>query len=151
MIFFVRSFVTFMVVVFWICSGADVLAAMAVAGSVKSAAGDVSILRGETVLKAAPGQKLFQNDTLETGSDGSMGVVFRDNSTLSLGPASKIIIDKFVFSPAEGKLGKVTKMLKGTAVFLSGEIAKLSPEAVKVETPLATLGIRGTRFIVKVD
>lgn len=122
-----------------------------IAGSVKSSEGKSSIVRDGVETPAVPGLRLHRQDTLKTGEDGTMGVVFRDNATLSLGPSSTIVIDEFLFSPAEGKLGMVTTMVKGTAVFLSGEITKLAPESVKVETPLATIGIRGTRFLVQVD
>ena len=78
-------------------------------------------------------------------------MIFRDNTTLSIGPDSTLVIDKFVFQPAEGNLGIVTRLAKGTASYLSGEITKLSPGSAKFETPLATIGIRGTRFLVKVE
>lgn len=121
------------------------------AGSIKTLAGDVSVVRGDQTLTAGLRDELYQGDELVTGTEGSVGVIFRDNSTLSLGPGSNLVIDEFVFAPAEGKLGMVTRMLKGTAVFLSGEITKLAPGAARVETPLATIGFRGTRFAVSVD
>ena len=80
-----------------------------------------------------------------------MGVIFRDDTTLSLGPDTRIVIDEFLFSPAEGKLGFVSSISKGTAAYLSGKINKLSPGATRVETPLAVLGIRGTRFLIEVE
>jgi len=140
-----------LILVFLGCFTGMALAEQDVAGSVKLVKGDVIIIHNGENVKAESGWRLFQDDTLKTGSDGSMGVIFRDNSTLSLGPDTTIVIDEFIFSPIEGKLGMVNRMAKGTAVFLSGEITKLSPEAVKFETPLATIGIRGTRFMVKVD
>ena len=66
-------------------------------------------------------------------------------------PDTRIVIDDFLFSPAEGKLGFVSKISKGTAAYLSGKINKLSPGATRVETPLAVLGIRGTRFLIEVE
>jgi hypothetical protein len=78
-------------------------------------------------------------------------VILKDDSLLSLGPNSEVVVDQFLFTPAEGKLALVTRMVKGTAVFFSGVIAKLSPQSVRIETPNATIGVRGTRFLVKVD
>ncbi len=130
---------------------AQLAAADDIAGSIKSVKGKCAVIRNGARINGEAGLRLYKNDTLTTSDDGSMGVVFRDNSTLALGPGSTVVIDEFLFSPGEGQLGMVTKMLKGSAVFLSGEIAKLSPESMKVETPLATIGIRGTRFLVNVE
>jgi len=60
-------------------------------------------------------------------------------------------VNEFAFSPGEGKMSIVTRLLKGSAVYLSGIIARLSPESVRFETPVANIGIRGTMFAVKVE
>jgi hypothetical protein len=120
-------------------------------GRVKTVKGSASIVRGQSSLPAAVNERVFQGDTLRTGPDGSLGVMLKDDTVLSLGPNSAVVIDQFLFAPAEGKLSLVTRMLKGTAVYFSGVIAKLSPQAVRFETPNASIGIRGTRFLVKVD
>lgn len=122
-----------------------------VAGVIKNVTGKASIERGDQVIPAAEGVKIHAKDILQTGPGGSMGVIFRDDSTLSMGPDTRIFIDDFLFSPGEGKLSFVSKISKGTAAYLSGKIGKLSPGATRVETPLAVLGIRGTRFLVEVE
>jgi hypothetical protein len=121
------------------------------AGVVKNVNGKATIGRGAETIPAAEGVKIHSKDILETGPEGSMGVIFRDDSTLSMGPGTRIIIDDFIFSPGTGKLSFVSKISKGTAAYLSGKISKLSPGAARVETPLAVLGIRGTRFLVEVE
>ncbi len=121
------------------------------AGVVKTIKGAASIIRQEKSIPAAFGQKIFKGDTIKTGSDGSLGIIFEDDTLISLGPNSEIIINEFVFAPAQGSLSIVTRMIKGTATYLSGIIARLSPQSVKFETPTATLGIRGTRFYVQVE
>ena len=120
-------------------------------GRVKTVDGSASIVRGQTSLPAVVNERLCQGDTLRTGPDGSLGVMLKDDTSLSLGPNSVVVVDQFLFAPAEGKLSVVTRMLKGTAVYISGIIAKLSPQSVRFETPNATIGIRGTKFLVKVD
>ena len=120
-------------------------------GRVKTVKGSASIVRGQSSLPAVVNERVFQGDTLRTGPDGSLGVMLKDDTVLSLGPNSAVVIDQFLFAPAEGKLSLVTRMLKGTAVYFSGVIAKLSPQSVRFETPNASIGIRGTRFLVKVD
>lgn len=118
---------------------------------VKTVKGPASIIRGQSVVPAVSNEKLFQGDTLRTGADASLGVVFKDDTILSLGPNSELVVDVFLYAPAEGKLSIVTRMLRGTAAYVSGIIAKLSPQSARFETPVATIGIRGTRFLVKVD
>ncbi len=118
---------------------------------VKTVKGPASIVRGQSVIPVVNHEKLFQGDMLRTGVDGSLGVVFNDDTIISLGPNSELVVDVFLYAPAEGKLSIVTRMLRGTAAYVSGIIAKLSPQSARFETPVATIGIRGTRFLVKVD
>lgn len=118
-------------------------------GVVRTTAGPVSIVRGEQVLPAAPGTHLLAGDTLRTGPGGSLGVIFRDNSTLSLGPESNLVVRKFLFSPAEGKFALLARLSRGTMAYVSGLIGKLAPESARFDTPVASIGIRGTRFVVR--
>jgi hypothetical protein len=118
---------------------------------VKTVKGPAAIVRGQSVVPAVINEKVFQGDTLKTGADGSLGVVFKDDTLIALGPNSELVVDVFLFAPAEGKLSIVTRMLRGTAAYISGIIAKLSPQSARFETPVATIGIRGTRLLVKVD
>ncbi|HON58800.1 MAG TPA: FecR family protein [Smithella sp.] len=120
-------------------------------GKVKTAAGDVTVVRQNKDIRLHIGDKLFQNDTIRTGKDGRVGIIFEDNTVLSLGPKSEIVIDEYVFAPEKGLMSMVTRMLKGTASYLSGIIGRQSPESVKFQTPDATIGIRGTQFLVKVS
>ncbi len=118
-------------------------------GVVRSSVGAASVVRTGQVLPAARGTKLCVGDVLETGPDGSVGVVLRDDSTLSLGPSSRLVLKEFLYSPAEGKLGLLARLSRGTMAYISGLIGKLAPEKARFETPVATIGIRGTRFAVR--
>ena len=119
------------------------------AGVVRVSAGPATVTRDGRVFPAAVGTTLRAGDTLATGPGGSLGVILRDNSSLSLGPESRLVIRKFLFAPAEGKLGLIVRLSRGTLACISGLIAKLAPESVRFETPSATIGIRGTRFALK--
>ena len=145
-----RYFISMICAILFICTTVAG-AADAPIGSVKTMTGAASIVRPDKVIPAKVGEKIFKADILRTGADGSMGVIFKDDTLLSLGPSSELVIDEFLFAPAQGKLSFVTRMLKGTAAYLSGIIAKLSPESVRFETPVASVGIRGTKFVVKID
>ena len=120
-------------------------------GVVRTASGDATVTRGETSLPADPGLKIMVGDTLVTGRDGSLGVILHDDSTLSIGPESRLVLRSFRFSPSEGKFDLVARISRGTMAYLSGLIGKLAPEKARFETPTATIGIRGTRFAVKVE
>jgi hypothetical protein len=120
-------------------------------GTIKTLKGTAQIVSGSDTIAAAIGTAVHQNDVVETGEDGALGLTFIDNTTLSLGPRSRITLSKVVFNPDKGDFAFVAQLAKGTFMFVSGGIAKLAPKAVEISTPTATIGIRGTRFLVKVD
>jgi hypothetical protein len=120
-------------------------------GNVKMLKGKASIIRNRSVLEAKEGSDLFQDDSLKTASESSLSIVFKDDTLISIGPNSELAINEFHFSPAEGKLSIVTRLLRGTSAYVSGIIGKLSPQSVRFETPVANIGIRGTKFAVKIE
>lgn len=147
-----RSFKTLVLVALAICLvGGTAWSEDRVIGSVKIVKGDASIVRGGKTLSVSLGQRLQQGDILRTGSDGGLGIVLRDDTVISLGPDSEVTLDTFIFDPADNNMALVTKITRGAAVYLSGKIGKLAPEKVRFQTPSATIGIRGTKFAVKVD
>jgi len=119
-----------------------------IAGYVKTVKGEASILRGKTLIPAQINQKISTSDVLKTGADSSLGVTLRDDTMIALGSNSEVVISEFDYSPAEGKMGLFTKLLKGCVEFASGIIGKLAPEKVKFSTPVGDIGLRGTRFAV---
>ncbi|HKI81460.1 MAG TPA: FecR domain-containing protein [Pseudodesulfovibrio sp.] len=142
-----------LVILFIFCLAATPLAmthAQSV-GTIKTVTGEAFVERQKERLPASVGDYLLEGDTLITGKNSSMGVIFRDDTLLSLGPVSRVTIAKFVFDPAQDQLDFLTRVNKGTIQFISGQIVKLKPGAMIVETPLSTIGIRGTRFLIKVD
>jgi hypothetical protein len=120
-------------------------------GSVKKVSGEASVVRDGQRMPAHPGFKLNAGDTLETGPDGSIGVILRDDSLVSLGPSSRIAIEKFLFAPADGAFGLTARLLRGTMAYVSGLIGRLAPESATFVTPVATIGVRGTHFVAKVS
>ena len=91
------------------------------------------------------------NDAVVT-ANSKVGITFEDSSTVKITEQSKLVIDNFVYDPAKGDAGKVgLKLAMGTARFASGQIAKSKPENVAIETPTATVGVRGTDFSMTVD
>jgi hypothetical protein len=121
------------------------------AGVIRTVAGPAFVVRDGRETPALPGGRVDAGDTLRTGEGGSLGVILRDDALLSLGPQSTLVIATFLFEPAQKKLGLVARIVRGTVGYLSGIIARLAPETVRLETPVASIGVRGTRLAVKVD
>jgi hypothetical protein len=121
------------------------------AGRVKVSKGEVYIERAGKRIPAPVGATVQASDTVLTGADGSVGITFHDNSLLSAGPNSELVIDKFVFDSTTHKGEFDTSLKKGTLAVVSGKIVKQSPEAMRIRTPAAIMGVRGTEFVVKVD
>jgi hypothetical protein len=120
------------------------------AGRIKVASGEAFIVRNASDLPVRVGDVVFESDGLKTGADGRIGVTLKDDTRVSLGPSSELRVERFAYAPAEGRLGVVLRMARGVAAYVSGQIAKLSPDAVRLETPAAIVGVRGTTLAVRV-
>ena len=96
------------------------------------------------IRKLISGDAVYQGEILITGEDASINISFLDGSDLSLGSESEIVIDEFIYDPdaSSGTLG--LDIVEGVFVFVSGEIAENDPEGIVLNTPTASLGIRGT-------
>ncbi len=121
------------------------------AGSVKTVQGETFVERDGVSLPLEKGMKIFSEDLLVTGNDASLGIILRDNTIFSMGPDSSLSLDEFVFAPVESEFSLLVRMIKGTFVYISGVIAKLSPESIHMETPVGVVAVRGTRFAAKIS
>ena len=120
-------------------------------GIVKTVDGDAWVVADGDRTPATPGTPLVRGCVVRTGPTGAVGMMLKDNTVLAIGPNSELLLDDFRYAPASGALGLVIGMLRGTLEYVSGGIARLRPESVSIQTPSATLGVRGTRFLLKVD
>ena len=118
---------------------------------VKSLTGKVNIHREEKTRPARVGERLDTGDLMVTSTRGYCGIMFTDGTVITLGPETRFRITTYVFSPETATYDFLFYLERGEAIYNSGKISNLSPESVKLNTPKATVGIRGTRFIVKVD
>ena len=121
------------------------------AGYVKIATGAAMIRRSSGEVLARPGDPVYQDDALRTEADGRLGVTLKDDTRVSLGPNSEVRLSQFSFSPADGRLALVMKLLRGSAAFVSGRISQLRPEAVRIETPHTIVGVRGTHIAIRTE
>jgi hypothetical protein len=118
-------------------------------GQVKVTSGPTHIERAGEKLPVQVGTRILQADVLVTGAGASLGITFRDNSLLSMGPDTVLVIDRFVFDPTSHQGAFESSLQRGTLAAVSGKIAKQTPDAMKVRTPVAILGVRGTEFVVR--
>jgi hypothetical protein len=120
-------------------------------GVVKTVEGGAVIERGGETIAVNPGMEIMQADVVKTGRQGTVGLVFSDDARISMGPNSEIAVDDYLFEPLEDDLSFVLRLIRGTVSFLSGQMTKLSPESVQLLMPAATIGVRGTHLLIKVD
>ena len=89
-------------------------------------------------------------DNVQT-SNGRLGITFLDNSQVRLTEHSELIIDEFIYDPDPSKSKMALQFASGTARFITGKLASIDKENISIQTPSATIGIRGTDFTVTVD
>jgi hypothetical protein len=118
---------------------------------VKTATGQVAVPRAGQRLPANVGDKLFEKDVIETGPDGAIGITFVDDTVFSTGPNSKLALNEFQFDSSNFRGSMLADMRQGTLSVVSGDITRSSPGAMKIKTPTAVLGVRGTTFAVQVN
>lgn len=119
--------------------------------TLKNVTGEIGIARQGSTLGAVSGSSLFVSDRIVSAPGSSAGIVFKDGTQLTVGPSTDIQVRDYAFEPKQAKFEFFVYLAKGAAVYTSGMIAKLAPESVKVGTPTATIGVRGTRFIIEAD
>lgn len=127
------------------------IAQPAAAGRIDRLAGTAVILRAGAQVPLKAGDTVLETDVLRTGPDGRIGVTLKDDTRLSLGPASEVRLEKFLYTPAEGKIGLGLRVVRGLVAYVSGRIAKLAPDAVRLETPAAIVGVRGTTLVIQAE
>lgn len=115
-------------------------------------AGVSAAVRGEVLLARAQavgrqvesGEAILLGDAIESGPQGVLQVLLLDESVLSLGPDSRIEIDKFIYDPASQGGSMTMRMTSGAMRFVAGKIASGDPADMEIVTTVGTIGIRGT-------
>ena len=120
-------------------------------GIVKVSKGAVQVQRGTERFAAKVGTPVQTSDVIVTGADGSAGITFTDNSLVSVGPNSVFAIDKYRFDSTTHSGEFEGNLRQGRLAAVSGKMVKQSPETMKIRTPSAIMGVRGTEFVVQVD
>ena len=122
----------------------------AAVGKVVEQSGPTEIVRNKKSMPSAVNSGVEMNDTIVTAK-AKAKLEFEDKTTVNITEQSKLVIDDFVYDPKKGS-GKIAmKVVLGTARYASGQIAKSNPQAVDIQTPTATVAVRGTDFSMTVD
>jgi len=121
-------------------------------GKVVTATGSVSIEHVSAVVVQASlgsqsggakiGDSIYLGDVVSTGSDGRVGISFNDGTAFDLSPNARMVMNEFIYDPNSKSNSSLLSPTKGTFTFVAGKIAKSGD--MKVNTPVATMGIRGT-------
>ena len=128
-------------------------------GKVVSATGSVTIEHASAVVvqanlagqagRAKVGDLVYQGDVVQTGADGRLGINFTDGSSFNLSSNARMALNEFVYDPNGKSNSTMFNLTKGTFTFVAGNIAKTGD--MKVDTPVATMGIRGTTPRVEIS
>lgn len=118
-----------------------------------SVSGDAQVIpKGGSSARLAEGQRVDSGATLKTGPNSGVTIRFDDGQLLALTSNSNLVIDEYRFNPHKPEEGGIlTSLFRGGMRTVTGLIGKASPESVKVATPVATIGIRGTDFQLFID
>lgn len=120
-------------------------------GQVKVSRGIVLLERGGQRYPAPVGLRLKENDVILTEANGSVGLMFNDNSTLSMGPSGEVVLERYAYDSTT-YLGAFDAFVKRGAVSLeAGNLANATPEAVRVKTPQAEIRGQARNFAVNVE
>lgn len=99
-------------------------------------------------LEAKVGDFVYQGDVVQTGSNAKAGITFTDGTAFNLSSNARMELNEFVYAPNSGSNSSLFTLGKGTFTFLAGNVAKTGD--MKIDTTLATVGIRGTTPHVEV-
>lgn len=121
------------------------------AGTIKLINGKVTASSGTAERPLAAGDAVFGTDHITTGADSSVSLVLRDGTTIVLGQSSRMEMKGFAFNTTTYQGNLAVMVLRGSMRMISGLIRKNNADGVRIETPTAVIGIRGTDFIVDVD
>jgi len=146
-----RSMNIWKVILCVLCASTYTVCEAAIGTITEQANNPASIQRSKTTLSGTKGTGVEMEDAVKT-SQGKVGITFADDTRVQVNENSKLVIDDFVYDPKNKGAGKLAlNMASGTVRYASGAIAKNNPSKVAINTPTATIAVRGTDFTATVD
>lgn len=119
-------------------------------GSVTEQTGPTEIVRNSKSIESKQNSSIEMQDTVVTAKSKVL-LTFEDHTTVKITEQSKLLIDDFVYDAKKGSGKLALKVALGTARYASGQIAKSNPQSVNIQTPTATIAVRGTDFSMTID
>lgn len=114
-------------------------------GAVEEITGDAQIIRADGTSETLTlGTPVYQGDTIETSNDGAVNIVFIDETSMAVSENARLSLDEYQFDPSTESGTTNLSVLRGVFVFTSGLIGRDDPDDVKIDTPVGSIGIRGT-------
>jgi VCBS repeat-containing protein len=120
-----------------------------VVGHVVKMTGSASIVRNGVTIDVNNGDVVYQNDVVQTGSGSTLGLVMIDGTTFNMTANARLMMNDLTYDAASTSNTSLFTLVQGAATFVAGQVAKTGD--MKVATPVATMGIRGTAVILDVN
>src|SRR5437879_9834282 len=128
---------------------AGTASAAKVVGHVVTMTGSASIVRNGVTIEVNNGDAVYQNDVVQTGSRSTLGLVLNDGTTFNLTANARLMLNDLVYDPNSTSNTSLFTLVQGAASFVAGQVAKTGD--MKVATPVATVGVRGTAVILDIS
>jgi fibronectin-binding autotransporter adhesin len=125
------------------------VAAAVVVGHVTKLTGSATAIRNGVSIILNQGDNIDKGDVLQSGADSTLGVTFIDGTVFGLSSNARMVVNEMVYDPNGSNNSSLLSLVAGTISFVAGETAKHGD--MKVDTPVATMGIRGTAVLVEID
>ena len=120
-----------------------------VIGHVTKLTGTATIVRNGVSIILNNGDNVEKGDVVQSGSDSTLGITFIDGTVFGLSSNARMVLNEMVYDPNGSNNSSLISLVAGTISFVAGETAKHGD--MKVDTPVATMGIRGTAVLVEID
>jgi hypothetical protein len=134
-----------------VCLSGPAMAAANYVALVRRVSGSVKVTREGETPNVTSNTKLQIADRVIAAPQATAAIVFKDGTLLTLGGGADVLVRDYVFDPKSDNYAFSLYLAKGSAIYESGRIGKIAPESVKIETPTATVGVRGTRFLIEAN
>jgi VCBS repeat-containing protein len=118
-------------------------------GTVVKLTGSATAIRNGVALELNIGDKVHKGDVVQSGNDSALGISFIDGTAFSLSSNARMVLNDMVYDPSGSSNSSLLSLVQGTISFVAGETAKNGN--MSVDTPVATMGIRGTAVLVEIS
>lgn len=130
-------------------AGGSASVAPAVIGHVTKLTGNATAIRNGVSIILNQGDTVHKGDVVQAGSDSTLGITFIDGTVFGLASNAKMVLNEMIYDPNGSDNKSLLSLVAGTISFVAGATAKKGD--MKVDTPVATMGIRGTAVLVEID